>query len=144
LITDLNPFLIRLLDYPREDFLGKTLWDNGPFRQIQESKAAFRELQDTIRFQRGTGQDVQIAGILLARLWRRDDGCAVRQSPLLCDGRNHCLVVADAGSQRLPCGPEPQNKNLVGLIVFGYGLAEFAGAVLSQVNGNFLEFLHWY
>ena len=46
LITDVNPFLIRLLDYPREDFLGKTLWDIGPFRQIQESKAAFRKLQD--------------------------------------------------------------------------------------------------
>jgi two-component system cell cycle sensor histidine kinase/response regulator CckA len=46
LITDVNRFLIRLLDYPREDFLGKTLRDIGPFRQIQESKAAFRELQD--------------------------------------------------------------------------------------------------
>jgi two-component system cell cycle sensor histidine kinase/response regulator CckA len=46
LILDVNPFLIRLLDYPREDFLGKTLWDLGPFKQIQESKAAFRELQD--------------------------------------------------------------------------------------------------
>src|SRR4029077_11413577 len=46
LITDVNPFLIRLLDYPREDFLGKTLWDIGPFSQIQESKAAFRELHD--------------------------------------------------------------------------------------------------
>jgi two-component system cell cycle sensor histidine kinase/response regulator CckA len=46
LITDVNPFLIRLLDYPREDFIGKTLWDIGPFKQIQESKAAFRELQD--------------------------------------------------------------------------------------------------
>ncbi len=46
LIIDVNPFLIRLLDYPREDFLGKTLWDIGPFKQIQESQAAFRELQD--------------------------------------------------------------------------------------------------
>jgi two-component system cell cycle sensor histidine kinase/response regulator CckA len=45
LIIDVNPFLIRLLDYPREDFLGKALWDIGPFKQIQESKAAFRELQ---------------------------------------------------------------------------------------------------
>jgi PAS domain S-box-containing protein len=45
-ITDVNPFLIRLLDYPREEFLGKTLWDIGPFKQVQESKAAFRELQD--------------------------------------------------------------------------------------------------
>jgi two-component system, cell cycle sensor histidine kinase and response regulator CckA len=44
-ILDVNPFLISLLDYSREDFIGKTLWDIGPFRQIQESKAAFRELQ---------------------------------------------------------------------------------------------------
>jgi PAS domain-containing protein len=33
-ITDVNPFLIRLLDHPREDFIGKTLWDIGPFKQI--------------------------------------------------------------------------------------------------------------
>jgi PAS domain S-box-containing protein len=46
LITDVNPFLISLLDYPREEFIGKTLWDIGPFKRIQESKAAFRELQD--------------------------------------------------------------------------------------------------
>jgi PAS domain-containing protein len=41
LIIDVNFFLICLLDYPREDFPGKTLWDIGPFKQIQVSKAAF-------------------------------------------------------------------------------------------------------
>ncbi|HEY4763793.1 MAG TPA: PAS domain S-box protein, partial [Candidatus Sulfotelmatobacter sp.] len=46
LITDVNPFLMSLLDYPREEFIGKILWDIGPFKQIQESKEAFRELQD--------------------------------------------------------------------------------------------------
>src|ERR1700692_4943757 len=46
LITDVNPFLVNLLDYPREDFIGRTLWDIGPFRNIEASKAAFRELQD--------------------------------------------------------------------------------------------------
>jgi two-component system cell cycle sensor histidine kinase/response regulator CckA len=46
LIIDVNPFLINLLDSRREEFIGKTLWDIGPFKQIQESKAAFRELQD--------------------------------------------------------------------------------------------------
>jgi two-component system cell cycle sensor histidine kinase/response regulator CckA len=45
LITDVNPFLISLLDYPREEFIGKTLWDIGPFKNIEASKAAFRELQ---------------------------------------------------------------------------------------------------
>src|ERR1700686_1297810 len=46
LITDVNPFLVKLLDYPREEFIGKALWDIGPFRNIEASKAAFRELQD--------------------------------------------------------------------------------------------------
>ena len=45
-IIDVNPFLIRLLDYPREEFIGRALWDLGAFKQVQESKAAFRELQD--------------------------------------------------------------------------------------------------
>lgn len=40
-ITDVNPFLIKLLDYPREEFIGRTLWDIGPFRNIEASKAAF-------------------------------------------------------------------------------------------------------
>ncbi|MGB8012478.1 MAG: ATP-binding protein [Terriglobales bacterium] len=46
LITNVNPFLVDLLDYPREDFIGRTLWDIGPFRNIEASKEAFRELQD--------------------------------------------------------------------------------------------------
>src|ERR1700730_5517336 len=46
LILDVNPFLVHLLDYSREDFIGKTLWDIGSFKQIQESKAAFRQLLD--------------------------------------------------------------------------------------------------
>ena len=46
LIIDVNPFLIRLLDYSREEFIGSSLWDIGAFKQIKESKAAFKELQD--------------------------------------------------------------------------------------------------
>ncbi len=45
LITDVNPFLIKLLDYSRQEFMGKALWDIGLFRDIDASKAAFRELQ---------------------------------------------------------------------------------------------------
>jgi len=46
LIIDVNPFLIKLLDYAREDLIGRTLWDIGPFRQIEASKVAFLELQE--------------------------------------------------------------------------------------------------
>jgi PAS domain S-box-containing protein len=44
-ITDVNPYLIKLLDYSREEFLGKALWDIGLFRDVEASKEAFKELQ---------------------------------------------------------------------------------------------------
>jgi two-component system cell cycle sensor histidine kinase/response regulator CckA len=44
-ITDVNPFLVQLLNYSRQEFLGKALWDIGLFRDIEASKAAFRELE---------------------------------------------------------------------------------------------------
>ena len=44
-ITDVNPFLIDLLGYAREEFLAKKLWDIGPFKDITANQGAFRELQ---------------------------------------------------------------------------------------------------
>lgn len=45
LITDVNPFLVKLLGYSHEEFLGKELWEIGLFKDIEASKNAFRELQ---------------------------------------------------------------------------------------------------
>ncbi|MCW5199208.1 sigma 54-interacting transcriptional regulator, partial [Desulfobulbus sp. F1] len=44
-IADVNPFLIEILGYSREDFLGKNLWEIGAFKDIDASKAAFSELK---------------------------------------------------------------------------------------------------
>ena len=44
-IADVNPFLIDMLGYPHEDFLGKRLWEIVAFKDIDASKAAFEELQ---------------------------------------------------------------------------------------------------
>ncbi len=46
-ITDVNPFLVNLLGYSREDFIGKTLWHFGPFKDIRASKSAFQELKSS-------------------------------------------------------------------------------------------------
>jgi diguanylate cyclase (GGDEF)-like protein/PAS domain S-box-containing protein len=43
-ITDVNPFLVKMLGYPREDYLGKKLWETGSFKDIEASLADFREL----------------------------------------------------------------------------------------------------
>jgi len=45
LITDVNPFLVKLLDYNQEEFVGKALWEIGLFKDIAASKKLFAELQ---------------------------------------------------------------------------------------------------
>ena len=44
-ITDANPFMTELLGYPREELLGKELWEIGLLKDEEASRAAFRELQ---------------------------------------------------------------------------------------------------
>ena len=45
MIVDVNPFLIKLLGYSREEFLEKRLWEVGAFKDIEASKDAFQALQ---------------------------------------------------------------------------------------------------
>jgi diguanylate cyclase (GGDEF)-like protein/PAS domain S-box-containing protein len=46
-IEDVNPYLIELLGYSHAEFLGKKLWEVGPFADIAQSKEMFLELQST-------------------------------------------------------------------------------------------------
>jgi PAS domain S-box-containing protein len=45
-VIDANPFMTVLLGYSHDEFLGKELWEIGLFRDIKESRAAYRELQE--------------------------------------------------------------------------------------------------
>ncbi len=44
-ILDVNPFMVTLLGYTREEYFGKSLWEIGAFKDIAASKSAFAELQ---------------------------------------------------------------------------------------------------
>ena len=44
-ITDVNPYLSKILGYSRAEFLEKKLWDVGAFKDVEASKADFRALQ---------------------------------------------------------------------------------------------------
>jgi len=52
-VVDANPFMKDLLGYSQEEFLGKKLWEIGPFKGEAASKLAFAELQraDCIRYE---------------------------------------------------------------------------------------------
>jgi len=46
-ITDVNPFLMKLLGYSHAELLGQQLWEIGPFKDIAAARVAFEELQRT-------------------------------------------------------------------------------------------------
>ena len=46
MIEDVNPYLIKMLGYSREEFVEKKLWEVGAFRDVQASKEAFEALQE--------------------------------------------------------------------------------------------------
>lgn len=45
-ITDVNPFLIDMLGYSKNELLGKRLWEIGAFTDARKSRKAYKELQD--------------------------------------------------------------------------------------------------
>ena len=52
-ILQANPFIETLLGYSPHEFIGKTVWDIGPIRDIIESKRVFEELKtkDYVRYE---------------------------------------------------------------------------------------------
>ena len=44
-IGDVNPFLLAMLGYSRDEFVGKKLWEVGAFRDVEASKSCFQALQ---------------------------------------------------------------------------------------------------
>ncbi len=66
-IVDANPFIEELLGYSQAELVGKQLWQIGLFRDIEENKAAFRELQaqgyiryDDLPLKTKTGQRIEV------------------------------------------------------------------------------------
>lgn len=66
-VIDVNPFLTAMLGYPKDDFLGKNLWELGAFKDIEASKTAYRELQnkgyiryDNLPLQTSDGRDIAV------------------------------------------------------------------------------------
>jgi PAS domain S-box-containing protein len=66
-IRDVNPFLLDLLGFSREEYLGKKLWEVAAFKDSEASKSAFLELQqrgyiryDNIPLHASTGNNVEV------------------------------------------------------------------------------------
>lgn len=45
-VVDVNPFLIEMSGFPREEFVGRSLWEVGAFSGLAASRTAFVELRE--------------------------------------------------------------------------------------------------
>ena len=77
-IVDVNPFMIDFLGYPRDEFIGRELFEFGLMKDEAASRAAFRELQETgyIRYddlplETRTGRRVEVE--FVSNLYREGD-----------------------------------------------------------------------
>jgi PAS domain S-box-containing protein len=86
-ITDVNPFMVELLGYARDEFLGKALWEIGVLKDADASQEAFRTLQATgyIRYEdlplqtkAGTRWDVEFVSNVYAENGHQVIQCNIR------------------------------------------------------------------
>ena len=77
-ITEVNPFLMEMLGYSRDEFLGKKLWELGAVKDTATSHVAFRELREKgyIRYenlplQTRDGRGIQVE--FVSNVYRVDD-----------------------------------------------------------------------
>ncbi|MBI5510736.1 MAG: response regulator [Deltaproteobacteria bacterium] len=82
-IIDVNPFLMELTGYPHDHFLGKHLWEIGPFNDIAASENAFAELQakEYVRYEDlplETRDGRKISVEFISNVYRVDGQCVIQ------------------------------------------------------------------
>jgi two-component system CheB/CheR fusion protein len=66
-ITDINPFLMQLLGYPKAEFVKKPIWDLNFLNNIITNKDAFKELKqensvnyENVQIETANGQEINV------------------------------------------------------------------------------------
>jgi len=105
-VVDANPFLKELLGYSQEEFLGRKLWEIGPFKGEDASKSAFAELQVNDR--------LHYEGLLLETKDGRRVEVEFISNAYLVDGRRfiHCNIRDITERMRVNQALEAANKEL--------------------------------
>jgi PAS domain S-box-containing protein len=147
-VVDANPFMKALLGYSQEEFLGRKLWDIGPFKGEAASKVAFAELQlkDRLRYEglpleTKDGQRVEVEFISNAYLegTKRLIQCNIRDTTERRQAEKTALRLAAIveSSEDAIIG-----KNLEGIVeswnrgaqkIFGYTAAEMIGRSIAPL-----------
>ncbi len=145
MITNVNPFLIELLGYSREEFLEKKIWDLSAFKKIDYSKRLYKELQEKkyVRYEDlplETSDGKQIHVEFVSNVYQVDN-----ESVIQCNIRDitnrvkHEKILSDDINAKNALLKEIQHrtKNSFSMITSLINLR--AGAVTSEETKNVLE-----
>jgi PAS domain S-box-containing protein/putative nucleotidyltransferase with HDIG domain len=128
MIEDVNPYLINMLGYSREEFVEKKLWEVGAFKDIQASKEAFEELQDQeyIRYEdlplkAKDGRLVQVE--FISNVYWVDDEKVIQCN--IRDNAEHKLIIAALQAN------ERKYRELLNQSPDGYFIIELSGNILT-------------
>ena len=152
-ITEVNPFMLELLDYSRDEFLGKELWEIGLFGDKEASQGAFRELQESgyIRYEglpletkRGVSREVEFVSNAYQEAGRQVIQCNIRditerkrteKAQRELEERFHVLVegVKDYAVFMLDTKGRVTSWNTGVERVLGYDELEFIGQHFSSI-----------
>jgi len=153
-ITDVNPFMVELLGYSRDEFLGKELWEIGLLRDAEASADAFRELQENgyIRYEDlplqtawGKRREVEFVSNVYAENGHQVIQCNIRDITVrkqaeraVRESKELCTFVTESMPQKIfTARPDGEvdycNKPWL----------EFSGLSLEQMKGvNWTRLLH--
>ena len=136
LITDVNPSLIVLLGYSREELIGKKLWDIGPCKNVEAARTAFLGLKDKgyvhyddLLLEAKTGRRVSVE--FVSNVYGLNGSTVIQ-----CNVRDiTALKVAEQSDERVRQSQKMEAVGqLTGGIAHDFNLGQLAGGVAHDFN----------
>ena len=143
-ITDVNPFLLELLGYTREELLGRKLWEIGAFPDVVRSQDTFRDLQRAgfVRYEdlpletkSGDRREVEFVSNVYEAGGKKVVQCSIRDISERVQAQREIRLLnqeLESRVQKRTAELEAANKELE---AFTYSVAHDLRAPLRHING---------
>ena len=150
-IEDVNPFLVEMLGYTHAEFLGKKLWEVGPFADMAQSKDMFEQLKATgyvryedlpLRTKAGAEREVEFVsnsydcdGIQVIQCNVRDITERARDRRELEQHRHHLKELVEVRTRELAVATEAAEAANIAKSTFLANMSHEIRTPLSAITG---------